>query len=258
MEYSDAKKRLEAAHALFLGSSTSKEKLSSVRALVQGAHPSIDEKLKKCDDAFSYLEKFGNVELIELSADHLPENTEDEKKRKKAILLYIKFWKDLQSEIARVGAEFNAPDSGQNAIQKQSFWKKIFSAAKGPFGIITIVGVGAAVVLQATSVRLVIKNNGCGTMTPASLPIPLPGLSLPKDPIQNGGSAVATLPRITVSIDSTKPGTIHFSALKLSMSFEIPSNISDVTLNGESLLKKKLEIRLSDRKEHALIFSCKK
>src|SRR3989344_3928157 len=170
MEYSDAKKRLEAAHALFLGSSTSREKLSSVRALVQGAHPSIDEKLKKCDDAFSYLEKFGNVELIELSADHLPENTEDEKKRKKAILLYIKFWKDLQSEIARVGAEFNAPDSGQNAIQKQSFWKKIFSAAKGPSGIITMVAVGGAGVLRAPSVRLVIKTNGCGTATFVIIP----------------------------------------------------------------------------------------
>ncbi len=258
MEYHNAKKRLEAVHALFVGSTTSTEKLGSIRALIKGVHSGLDDKLKQCEEAFTRLEKMMNAEIIELSAEHLPESTDEEKKRKKALLFFIKSWKDLQSEVTRVQNELNAANNGQNTSQKRSLGNRIFSSMKGPFGIITIAAVGAALVLQATSVRLTIKNNGCGTMMPlASLPIPLPGLSLPKDPIPSNGSAVATLPALTVAIDGTKAGVIHFQALKLALSFEIPSDIRDVTLDGASLLKKKTEVHLSDRKEHELMFSCK-
>ena len=252
MEYKDTHKRLEAAHALFVGSSTSREKVTHVRSLIKGIHKGIDEKLAKCDEAFSQLEKIGEGEYIELSAAHLPERTEEEKKRKKALLLFIRFWKDLQNEVERVQAELNNPPSGSSG----SVWGKIFSVLKGPFGIITVVAVGGALLLNATSVRVVIKNNGCGAMIPGSLSVSLPGLSLPKEPIKNGESGVATLPPLTVSIDGTMPGSVRLHALKMDVSFQVPSNIDDVTFNGESILYKKTTLKLGDRDEHEVMFTC--
>jgi len=257
MKYKDAKARLEAAHALFVGDTTSREKISSARKLIRGIHPRLDERLKAADDAFSQYEKLDNGEYIELSAEHLPEDTEDQKKRKKALLLFIRFWKDLQGEISRVEAELYAAEINNGTVDKTSFLKKVFGAAKGPVGIVTIVAVGAAIVLQATSVHMTIKNNGCGTMTPASLPIPLPGLSLPKESIVSGGSAVARLPAVTVTVDGTQSGFLYLSALKLDLSFQIPPDIKDVTLNGQSLLKKTTEIALANQKNHEIVFSCK-
>ncbi|MEK7649859.1 MAG: hypothetical protein AAB367_02790 [Patescibacteria group bacterium] len=256
MKYKDAKARLEAAHALFVGDTTSRQKMSSARELIRGIHPRLDERLKAADDAFSQYEKIDNSEYIELSAEHLPENTEDQKKRKKALLLLIRFWKDLGSEIKRVEAELNTP-GGEHALSQKSFWGKIFAAAKGPMGIITIVAVGAAVTLQATSVNMTIKNQGCGPMIPGSLPIPLPGLQLPKEPIESGQSAVAVLPAVTVTIDGTQSGFLYLSALKLNLSFQIPTGIKDVTFNGQSLLKKTTEVTLGDQKNHEIIFACK-
>jgi hypothetical protein len=226
--------------------------------LVGGVHAGIDAKLKQCDEAFSHLDKLDRGEYTELAADRLPEDTEDQKKRKKALLLLIRFWKDLQGEIARVEAEMYASEaSGQNALQKPSVWRKIFGAAKGPLGIITIVAVGAAVVLQATSVNMTIKNQGCEPMMPGALPIPLPGLQLPKEPIADGGSAVAVLPAVTVTIDGTQSGFLYLGALKLKLSFQIPTDIKDVMLNGQSLLKKTTTVALGDQKQHEIIFKCK-
>ncbi|MEK7631073.1 MAG: hypothetical protein AAB417_03545 [Patescibacteria group bacterium] len=257
MDYKDAKKRLEAAHALFVGDTTSREKFSAVRDLVGGMHAGIDEKLKACDEAFSHLDKLDNGEYSELAAEHLPDDTEDRKGRKRALLLLIQFWKNLRSEISRVEAELYANEIGQKVPNQKSVWSKIFGAAKGPFGLITIVAVGAAVVLQATSVSMTIKNNGCGPMIPGSLPIPLPGLKLPGEPIASGGSAVATLPAVTVTIDGTQPGAIYLRALKLDLSFQIPNNIKDVTLNGQTLLKKTTQVALGAQKNHEIVFVCK-
>ncbi len=259
MEYRDAKKRLEAAYALFADPDISVEKLNSIRALVKGVHSGIDEKLEQCNDAFSRIEKLQEGELVELSAEHLPEKTEEEKKRKKVLLLFIKYWKDLKGEVERVRQEFNAQSSEHNIPQQKSLGKKIFSKIKGPFGIITIAAIGIAATLQATSVQITIKNNGCGTIIPpASLPIPLPGISLPKDPIPNNGSGVLVFPALTVSIDGTKSGILTLGAFKYTSTFEIPNNIRDVTLNGESLLKKNTKVRLGDRKDHTLTFVCSK
>lgn len=258
MNYKDARKRLEAAHALFVGDTTSREKFRAVRELVGGVHASIDARLKACDEAFSHIDNLDNGEYTELAVEHLPEDTEDRKKRKKALLLLIRFWKDLQGEISRVQAELYASEmSDQNAPQKPSVWRKIFGAAKGPAGIITIVAVGAAVALQATSVSMTIKNNGCGPMILGALPIPLPGLQLPKESIASGGSAVATLLAVTVIIDGTQSGFLYLRALKLELSFQIPNNIKDVTLNGQSLLKKTTEAKLGAQKNHEIVFVCK-
>ena len=255
--HAELKKRFDAALALFYDPSVSLGTLASLRKLIEGINPELDKRLKESHEKLSELEKYYEGDVVQLTADNLPERTEEEKKYKRALLLFIKSWKDFESEIKRVSAELSESKNEADTKNNAGNLKKIFSKTKGPFGIITLLAVGAAVTLQVTSVNLIIKNNGCGTMTPTSLPIPLPGLSLPSSPIESNGSAVAVLPALSFTIDGTELTVLKISALKFNLSFEIPSNMKDVQLDGVSLLKKKTEVKLWEKKDHEIVFSCR-
>lgn len=257
MEYKEAHKKILAARALLLEPTTSLEKFSSIRELIAGVHPGLDELLASSERELAMLEKMFNGAVIELSANHLPENTDEQKKRKKALLLFISSWNKLKSEVARVQAELAAANGTETPSTKRSHWGRIISLAKGPLGIITVVAVVAVVALQATSVQISIENKGCGTLQVyGSLPIPLPGFSLPKDPIPSGGSGVVTIPPLSVTVNGTKPGMLTLKALSFSATFELPSTLKSVTMDGAALLGKTTVISLSAKKLHALILTC--
>ena len=257
MDYKEARKRILAAEALLLEPTTTREKFSSVRALIFGIHPGIDKTLVRVEEGISALEKVMGGEVIHLTAEHLPENTEDERKRKRALLLFLNAWKDLKGEVVRIGQESDAAKRAPTSGEKASHVRRIFNFAKGPFGITTIVALGAVIALQSTSVKISIRNQGCGTMqASASVPVPLPGLSLPSDPLPSGGTVVATIPPLTVDVDGTQEGVLTLRALNFTMTFELPDDTSDVTMNGASLLGKKSTIRLREHKEHSLILIC--
>lgn len=234
---------------------TTREKFSHVCTLLKGTHPKIDELVVHCEKALSTIGKIEQGDVIGLSADHLPENTEEEKKRKKALLLFINSWRNLKSEVARVQAELQNPNNSHTGAEQASMWGRIFKSAKGPLGVITVIAVGV-VALQQTSVQLIIQNNGCGTLQPSGVPISIPGFKLPQEAILSGGSAVATIPPLAMSVDGTKAGLLSLTALKYSLGFELPSSIKDVTLDGVSLLGKKTEVHLSDKDEHVLVLRC--
>ena len=257
MNYSDAHKRLLAVQALLLEPSTTREKFSSIRALLKGVHPDIDRALDACEREISTIEKFMQGAVIELMGERLPESTEEEKKRKKALLFFINTWNSLKGEVTRVQGELQASNNAQNSADKASYWGRIFNFAKGPFGIITVAAVGLVILLQTTSVSLTIRNDGCGTMqTSASIPVSLPGISLPSEPIESGGSAVARIPPLTFTVDGTVPGLVTLKALTFSATFQLPNNITGVTLDRVSLMHKKQDIHLSESKEHTLTLSC--
>src|SRR3989344_7122304 len=133
MDPLDTKKRIFAAHKLLTEKTTSKEKIELVRSLIKGLNPRVDKLLENFLKAFSDLEKFHKDEIIELTAEYLPENTEEEKKRKKAFLWFIRNWKSLHSEIDRIKKELEIKSkSTDQDIAKM--WK-IASALKGPFGL---------------------------------------------------------------------------------------------------------------------------
>ena len=258
MDPKQAHKRLFAAKALLLEPTTTREKFSAVRNLIEGINPGLDKALLQVDEAISTVEKVIDGRVIQISAEHLPENTEEEKKRKRALLLFLNTWNKLKSEVSRVAAELEHSEQAQTPAEHVSVWGRIFNIAKSPFGIITIVAVGIVVAMQTTSVEVVIQNQGCGTLQPfASIPFSLPGLSLPKDPIPNGGTATATLPPLPVNTDGTAQGMVTMRALTLTMTIQLPSNIRDVTLNGTSLLGKESKVYLSERQEHVLVLACK-
>lgn len=258
MNYQEAHKKIRAARALILEEGSSTQTLKSLFVLLHGAHPDIDTVLVRAGKALETFEKAYGGQIVELTAENLPENTEEQKKRKRALLLLIVSWDNLKSEVARVDKLLTEANQAHSSTEKISRWGRVFSFAKGPLGIFTVVAVALVLVMQKTSVKLTIKNEGCSPILAASaIPVSLPGFSLPKDPIPSGGFGVAVLPPLTVRVDNTVRGEIALGTLAFSKKFPLSSDLTEVTIDGVSLLGKNQSIKLSEKKQHALIVVCR-
>jgi hypothetical protein len=253
IDYKEIEKRLTAATAVFSDSSSTIDKVRSAVSLLVGIHPRTDALCSECLRQLDTVGRIERGELTELAANALPEETDEQKRRKKALLLLLKGWKDLQAEVARVQQEFQAQKQGGS---QSSMWGRIFSATKGPLAIITLIAIGIAA-MSATSVDIVIKNQGCSTfVSNGSVPIAIPGLVIPTEPIESGGSAVATIPPLTLTIDGSDQSVLKISSLKLSFSIKLTNAVSDVLVDSASVLGTQREIKLSDGEEHTVTIVC--
>ena len=253
----DLQKRINAARDLLFDSSITSAKLASVRTLIAGVHPSLDNALAQCEKDLSTFEKMCQGDVVLVGAENLPEYTKEEKNRKKYLLLFIKSWRQLKSEVERVQKELDAGGEGNSTSSEGSRWARVFRVAKGTLGLTTLAAVGIVLTLKATAVTIVITNKGCGPIALAPLNISFPGFSVPKETIPTNGWAIAKLSPLSADIDATNDTTISIKILGFTGSYEIPNNINDIIFNGTSLLGTKTHIRLLDRKEHALVFTCK-
>lgn len=140
MDPKENKKRILAAYKLLTEETTTLEKFESVRTLLRGANPTIDKHLDNVSRAFSDLEKLHKGEVVELTAKHLPSKTEEEKRRKRALLLLIKSYKELQSGVERVksGIERLGEDKTPSAQEKISTFGRILGFTKGTFSLLTL------------------------------------------------------------------------------------------------------------------------
>jgi hypothetical protein len=225
--------------------------------MIKGIRPELDELLEKCEGEVATVENLFQGDVLSLAADKLPEVTDEDKKRKRLLVLFLENWNKLQSEVTRVSNELAAANTGDKS-QKQNHWANIFKHAAGPLGLVTVIAVGI-VLLKTTSVDIVIQNKGCGTFEASkSMPISIPGFSLPSGSIPSGSSATATLPPLTISVDGTHAGTLLMKAFTFTMTFGLPESITGVSMDGTSLLHKQSIIKLSDAKSHTLVLSCAK
>ncbi len=151
----EIKERILAAADLLSGREVSLGKFESVRALVKGVNPKIDVILEQCSKNLSKIEKLRQGEVIELSVEELLEQTDEQKKRKKAIIFFLRSWKDLRGEVDRVKGELAGSSTSASSLGR------ILALAKGPLGLVTL----AAVVI-------VIGSQFVGKTSPAPLPKP--------------------------------------------------------------------------------------
>lgn len=159
---SDGKERMVSAFQLLTGAEISVGTFENVRKLLKGLHPGVDKKLEVVSKALDKLQKVQSGDVISLSAEHLPEETEDQKKRKKALIFFIHYVKDLKSEIKRVEHEFQNP---QNSTSGQAMkWGRVIKFAKGPFGLITL----GAIVIVAVVLPIVSSKK---TSNPPTQPV---------------------------------------------------------------------------------------
>lgn len=133
----EQEKRIKEAYILLTQETTTLEKFESIKTLIKGINPKIDTLLDSCAKAFSDYEKLEQGKVVELTLENLPENTEEENKRKKRLLLLVRCWNDLKSEVERVKKELESKNS---QTQTESF-SKLLLKAKGPLGIITIAAI---------------------------------------------------------------------------------------------------------------------
>lgn len=148
--------RITAASKLLFDESTTQEKFEAICKLLKGINPGLDKKLDVCQKAISAVEKVQKGDLIELSAEVLPENTKEEKKRKRALLDFIRLWKGLQSEVERIKSELEPLQKKDASSQEKiSSASRIIGAAKGAFGFITI----AAIIIVASQILMTRQEN---------------------------------------------------------------------------------------------------
>lgn len=254
MEYKEMHKRFLAVGDLLDQHTTSRKKFESVRTLLTGINPSLDTLLTSCSKSLDHLTKLESGDIISLTAENIPETTEKEKKRKKALLLFLNYWKQLKGEVARIQNELEASHH-QTLTEKSSSFGRIVSLAKGPLGLVTIVAVGI-VVLNSLSAKITVRNTGCDPIvSPVNLPIPLPGLKLPEKPIGNGEQAVVTLLPVSFTVDGSVSGVLTFEIAGLKIPYNLPGIRSDLNFNGNSLIGRRTDIHLSGA-SNTLIISC--
>lgn len=154
---------MEAASELLSQETISIEQFKALKDLLAGFNPKLDQVLNSCSKTLETVERLQQGELVELTAEHLPENTEEEKRRKKAVLLFLKYWNQLKSEVKRVKGELEN-------VKKQGDIKtsaKIIAYAKGPLGLITVAAVVIASFLIFQSKSSPPKNE---VVSPTAVP----------------------------------------------------------------------------------------
>ncbi len=133
--------KMMSVYELLQEATISIDSFEHVHTILKGLHPKVDEKLEICSKALEKLQQLQSGDVITLSAEGLAEDTQEKRKRKKALLFFITTLKDLKSEIKRIDAEFTkANQNGHPSIQHQlTAWGRVVGFAKGPFGIVTFV-----------------------------------------------------------------------------------------------------------------------
>jgi len=149
--------------------------------------------------------------------------------------------------------EFEIEDTLKAMHTGGGFGKVLFG---GLILVAAIVGAGVAY-LNFTSVEVGIFNDGCDTLyMPAALPVDIPGIELPKGPIPPGGHGTAKVPRMTVNVDATQPGTIVVSVLGVPVSVHVGGDVTGVLLDGMNILGQNVPVKIGGRAQHELVIRC--
>lgn len=178
MNYSQQREKIDSVIKLLSEDSSTLAKVEKVLTLMRGVDARLDKKLESVNRALATLKNVQEGDVLALTLGNLPEGTEKEKKRKKALILFIKTWKDLRDEVERVRAEIDSA-SGQGANQQVASFAKVAAFAKGPFGIVTLIALVIAI-------ALVFTNRGrtqTQPLTVATTPTPSPSASLTPSPV---------------------------------------------------------------------------
>ena len=166
---SKSREKILAAYDLLQGDLTTIQKFESVQILIRGASPKIDNILGKLSKIHSDISKLEQGGVVEFTAENLPDKTEKDKKRKKALLLFLKNWNQLKSEVERVRNEIEKIQSDSSS-QNLTSATNILARAKGPLGIITIAAVvivGVGLFLNAKMPKEVPQMEKIETSSPS-------------------------------------------------------------------------------------------
>ncbi|HCR81454.1 MAG: hypothetical protein UY13_C0002G0146 [Candidatus Pacebacteria bacterium GW2011_GWB1_47_8] len=254
--------KFEAAWDLLTDKTISVAKFEKIRLLLEGFNPQLDKLLTKVGKQLKKLEQIYEGDVISLTVEALPAKTKAEKKRKKALLAFLSTWKSFKSEVKRVRKLVDEQVSSGSTPKaaKLRLGTKILHGAKGPLGLITVAAVAVVAglsFLKTNSVTVTITNQGCDSLTVnQSLPLSLPGLTIPQGEIPDGATVQAELPPLTVTVASQPSGLITLSALSLKINFELDPGTT-LSFNDQSLMGQTQTIKLGEKDTHFLVIACR-
>jgi hypothetical protein len=261
LDFKDIKKRILAAEKLLNESSTTRQKFESIRKLIRGLDKNLDEHLEAASKVFSKLGKVYQKKIIDLGLEHLPDKTEKDKKRKKYLLLFLKYWKQLKAEVKRVKKELAKQSAHKKNFKTQtSSFAKITATAKGPLGLVTAAATliaGGWLYLEKQSAQVKIVNQGCDSIDPSAYSqISLPGLKIPQQAIANGQTGQATLPPLKMTLDNSQAGLLKVKSLGINLSFNFDDAGVILLYDGQLLNGQVTTVELGEKKNHQLLVKC--
>jgi len=130
--------RIRSGYQLLEAKNFSYTSFQDTRKLIAGLNPAIDQKLSAVSKVWQEVRKYKKDNLSQTMLKSLPEDTKEDKKRKKLLLLLFKNYRSLKSEVNRVQKELNKAQYSADSRQTMQSTSKLISTAKGPWGIITL------------------------------------------------------------------------------------------------------------------------
>lgn len=257
------KENLKVSLELICEETTSLSKVKKLAILLKNTNPKIEKQLETITEVIEKIQAVQDGDVIGLSAERLPETTDKQRKRKALILLLLKNWDSLGSEVTRLNDLYNvASTTGALSTQTAVKGSKIAATMKGPAGIITIIAAGIVAVgalLNNNAVEINVKNEGCPPIPAVSKKtIDIPGLKMPSDSIVNGDTDTIKVPGVNLEANINKSGYTSLSILGINKSFQLPYAYDDIIYNGQSLMDKNTTLELSKSESHELIIRCKR
>ncbi|OGV93527.1 hypothetical protein A3B57_00065 [Microgenomates group bacterium RIFCSPLOWO2_01_FULL_47_10] len=253
-------KRIQAVWEICRQPTLSRKNFNALREIIGGLNPALDQKCAQIAKIWGKIDQIKKQEIIDLTLENLPAKTQQDKKRKKLLLLFLKGWKDLKSEVDRVKTELES-QAGQPKSAQAASAGRIAAFAKGPFGVLTaaaaIIAAGL-IYLDRNAVEIIIRNNGCQTINPSAYgSVRLPGLKLPNQSIVNGGQTTASIPPITLNVDATQADKVIVTAYSFDMTFDLTSANIDVVFDGNTLMGKSTKLNLGSKVTHSIDLNCR-
>jgi hypothetical protein len=127
------------------------------------------------------------------------------------------------------------------------------------------VAVGAAVVTivaNATAVDVHVTNQGCRPFRLDQLPVTdallrLGGIQLPAEPIDDGQTAVVTVPPVTVHINAEDPSAVVFKVAGITLPSRGFQRDAEILFDQTPLTGQQHTFDLGDQDVHELVISCR-
>lgn len=119
MDLRETRKRLIAAHEILESSTVGRKEFEALRRLLAGINADVDRRLESVSKAWRKVDQVKKGEVVDLSAEALPEQTEEERKRKKALLLFLRRWRGLRGVVKKVQAEIERGEQGKTRAPKE-------------------------------------------------------------------------------------------------------------------------------------------
>lgn len=119
---------------------------------------------------------------------------------------------------------------------------------------IVVVAVAAFLVIQNLPVQVLIRNQGCETIS-LGASVNLPGAALPRE-IPKNGEASATLPRVTITIAAKTDGAIQMGIANTPAQFSFATSARRIELDGVNLIGQTKTVNLGDGSSHVLVINC--